>query len=49
MNPARLIIFAALLAAAVKCAWAATSFGTNDTVVFFLFGAGLAERGLVEL
>lgn len=49
MTPSRLIIFAALLAAALKCAWAATSFGTNDTVVFFLFGAGLTERGLVEL
>ena len=49
MTPARLIIYAALFAAGLKCLWAGTSFGTNDTILFFFFGAGLAERGLVEL
>ncbi len=49
MKPARIVLAAAVLALALKLAWAATSTGTNDTMVFFMFGMGVHQEGLLEL
>ena len=49
MNPARIVLAAAAFALVLKLAWAATSTGTNDTVVFYLFGKLGSAEGLLEL
>ncbi len=49
MNPTRMIVIAALLATALKLWWAASSVGSNDVVLFFLYGRGIQEEGLVAL
>jgi hypothetical protein len=43
-----LVLGAALLAFAVKCAWALNSFGTSDLFIFSTFAKQLAETGLAE-
>src|SRR4051812_18798248 len=43
-----LVLGAALVAFAVKCAWALNSFGTSDLLIFSTFAKQLAETGLAE-
>src|SRR4051794_11145411 len=43
-----LVLGAALVAFALKCAWALNSFGTSDIVIFSTFAKQLAQTGLAE-
>lgn len=49
MNPSRLIVLLALLAAALKLWWAASSDGSNDVMLFYLYGRVIQERGLIGM
>lgn len=49
MNPTRWIIFAAVLAAGLKLWWAACSDGSNDVMLFYLYGRTIQDKGLLGM
>lgn len=49
MHPARLIVFAALLATGLKLWWAAASDGSNDVMLFYLYARTIQEKGLLGM
>lgn len=49
MTPARIILLAALLATALKLWWAASSDGSNDVMLFYMYARVIQEKGLVGM
>lgn len=49
MNPHRLVLLAALLATALKLWWATASDGSNDVMLFYLYGRTIQAKGLIGM